>query len=69
MLSKMVEFQRHVIKLGKQHMHMLGHIRNVDETPFDMPSKKEKGVKTFDKRHRQQEGKNGTHSNRCRLWT
>jgi hypothetical protein len=51
MLSKMVEFQRHIIKLGKQHMHMLGHIRNVDETPFDMPSNvtmEEKGVKTSD---------------------
>jgi hypothetical protein len=38
--EKLVEFQRHAVKLRKQHVHMLGHTRNVDETSlyFDMPS-------------------------------
>jgi hypothetical protein len=30
--EKMVKFQRDLIKLRKQYMHMLGHKRNADET-------------------------------------
>jgi hypothetical protein len=36
--QKLLEFQRHVIKLRKQHSYMLGHIVNADQTLvyFDM---------------------------------
>jgi hypothetical protein len=49
--QKQLEFQRHVIKLRKQHSYMLGHIGNADQTPvyFDMSSKvtvSKKGEKT-----------------------
>jgi hypothetical protein len=49
--QKLLEFQRHVIKLRKQHSCMLVHIGNADHTPvyFDMPSNvtvNEKGAKT-----------------------
>lgn len=48
---KLVEFQRHVIKLRKQKEYPFGQIGNADETPvyFDMPSAStiaEKGSKT-----------------------
>jgi hypothetical protein len=32
--EELVEFQRYVKKLRKQHMHMLGHIENTDKTPL-----------------------------------
>jgi hypothetical protein len=49
--QKLLEFQRHVIKLRKHHSYMLGHIGNSDLTPvdFDMPSNvtvNGKGAKT-----------------------
>jgi hypothetical protein len=49
--QKLLEFQRHVIKLRKQHLYMLDHIGNVDQTTvyFDMPlnvTVNEKGAKT-----------------------
>jgi hypothetical protein len=49
--QKLFEFERHVIKLRKQHSYMLGHIGNADQMPvyFDMPLNvtiNEKGAKT-----------------------
>jgi hypothetical protein len=37
--EKLIEFQRHVIKLRKQQMHMLHHFGNADESPvyFNIP--------------------------------
>jgi hypothetical protein len=48
--QKLLEYQRHVIKLRKQHSYMLGHIRNANQmlVYFDMPSTvtvNEKGAK------------------------
>lgn len=38
--EKLLEFQRYVIRLRKQHSYLLGHIGNADQTPvfFDMPT-------------------------------
>jgi hypothetical protein len=49
--QKLLEFQRHVIKLRKQHSFMLGHIGNADQTTayFVMPS-----IVTVNKKARKQ---------------
>lgn len=49
--EKLLEFQRYVINLRKEHMYMLGQMGNADETPvyFDMPANvtvNEKGAKS-----------------------
>jgi hypothetical protein len=51
LVENVVEYQRHLMKLRKQRINMLGHIENVGETPvyFNMPlnvTVEEIGIKT-----------------------